>query len=347
MKKRISGVLGAALALSCSYQAQAQSRALRYDELKSYAGSIVAFEIYKDKCVFEKTIHAKFAELDSHFAESYPNPWRRAKSEQKYEIAAIANTGFGGAFASKTPGVAPECGYATLTMSALSLSIYGMSDPEFAKALQRLGANSGNSSVERLTNDMKKSTDDMAEGMRRYMEGTLPPSNLIGSTAPKHNAKEKQEAPASKLPSVGSNPKEASVAQEPAQKEAAFGLEKILVESAFACLRINLTTDPASNFFLDCMVKTAKEFQMNGTQNFRLAYLTYRAAYKWGTEMRVPMQMPDPEDESKRCAKEKEAALCMMQTSFFGHEALVKIIREYKNRDALESFRSALVETGG
>jgi hypothetical protein len=139
MKMKMTAALIATLMLPCAPAAQAYTPTT-YKELKEIAASFVAFELHKDKCKFEPVIHEKFSEIDAHLSETYPSRWKQAKADQKYEVPAMGNMGWKDALAPKTPGIAPECGYAVTLMSLLGLSMYAFADPQFAAALQRLSA---------------------------------------------------------------------------------------------------------------------------------------------------------------------------------------------------------------
>lgn len=145
------------------------------------------------------------------------------------------------------------------------------------------------------------------------------------------------------------SPKASAKADVPRANEGGnfFKLNKPLVESAFACLRTNLNLDPEPKFFPNCIIKVSKEFDTSPAQNFRLAYLVYTEVYKWSVAMKVPIKMPDPDEEGRRCEKDKTPINCISLTNWLAFSALIKIITDYKNPDALESLRSALVENGG
>lgn len=177
MRRGMKGVLGVALALTCSNASAYTVR--NFQELSELAGIFVAFDLHKDKCNFERIIHDKFAEIDAHLGDMYPPHWRRAKAEQKYAVLAATNMGMAGAFASRNPNVPPECGYTILMMSALTFTPYAQSDPAFMQALQKLGSASGNKAVQGLSSDMQRTLDDAKRATREQ-----PTTCYIGDDSP-------------------------------------------------------------------------------------------------------------------------------------------------------------------
>jgi hypothetical protein len=201
-----------------------------------------------------------------------------------------------------------------------------MSDPDFLHALQRLGSNSGNSVVQGLTSDMKKTTDDMANVMKHYMEGTLPSNNPVVSMGPKPNI-----APITQ----GTNEQ--------------IRLSKHVVETIFSCIRSGITANKASSeLFPDCLNHTARRVEpLTAQMTFRLAFLVYRSVHAWTTDKGFPIKMLSPFEQEKQCSRDANPSNCMTKITTQSFVEIIEVTSDIGSSEDIIQFRDALVETGG
>lgn len=126
-------------------------------------------------------------------------------------------------------------------------------------------------------------------------------------------------------------------------------LSKYVVETAFACLRLGISANKDSgDLFPDCLKHTSEQVEpLDDKMKFRLAFLVYRTLHTWGSEKGALVKAPSPFEEEKRCSRHIRPANCMTKVATDAFVTLLETISDVGDQNDLQSFRDALVESGG
>jgi len=308
MKMRTAITIGATLVLTCAHSAKAQTT---YRQLEEYAGVVLAYEITKDTCagMNSTVIKDRVSQFDSELSTLYGQHWLRAKFEQRGPLQLLLKG---------------NCSLAAVGMLPLSMRLSG--DAEFQQAFQRIANKAGpmGQFAAKSNEELQNLPGQMAKAMDLYASGTPTDST------------------------INARPNAAPV-KPPASQNENTRLSKYVVETAFACLRLGITANKDSTtLYPACLKQTAQEVEpLNAQMTFRLGFLVYRTAHAWGVEKGAPIKLPSPFEEEKRCSRDANPAKCMTQVTAQAFVEFIEILSHIGSQEDLDSFRNALVESGG
>lgn len=277
---------------------------------ESAAGAVAAFEEARERCRFDPIINEAFTAIDRHYQASALRLWPGMKTQAATNNRIALQIGLAG----------PE-----------GQNITAQNFCKVAARLMTLGLAQGGSAMFFLA------YPGLESALQRQAD-SAPGSFLQQNPPPSLNA---SAAPATLPPATPRSPP-ATFASEPILR-----LPKPVVEAVFACLANNLTADQEPVFTLECTTKATSEFKLSPAQIFRLEYLIFFQVQRWSIEVAAPIRLPDPEKARSDCSSDRAPQDCMFNINWNSISALIKIINETKNPNAIGSLKRAFLEYSG